>query len=171
MTWKITPLKTTSPRAFVAQPTGAEAGVNDPSRHRYEQNDCGERAGTKTSSRDERHDVEEKVDKDHAKIARPTSGWRRLSNAAIGAAAQNIGTLTDKKYAKGIGQSGYGGKFITEQISAGNCVIRPNTSMPARPGSEHRSCCCNRQLAPGGLRFLSTSASVIIIIIGSTGHS
>ena len=35
----------------------------------------------------------------------------------------------------------------------------------------HRSCCCNRQLALGGLRFFSTSASVIIIIIGSTGHS
>lgn len=29
----------------------------------------------------------------------------------------------------------------------------------------------NRQLALGGLRFFSTSASVIIIIIGSTGHS
>jgi hypothetical protein len=29
----------------------------------------------------------------------------------------------------------------------------------------------NRHLALGGLRFFSTSASVIIIIIGSTGHS
>jgi hypothetical protein len=29
----------------------------------------------------------------------------------------------------------------------------------------------DRQLAPGGLRFFSASASVIIIIIGSTGHS
>ena len=29
----------------------------------------------------------------------------------------------------------------------------------------------HRQLALGGLRFFSTSASVIIIIIGSTGHS
>lgn len=37
-----------------------------------------------------------------------------------------------------------------------------------------RQRCCvlkNRQLALGGLRFFSTSASVIIIIIGSTGHS
>ncbi len=29
----------------------------------------------------------------------------------------------------------------------------------------------NRQLGLGGLRFFSTSVSVIIIIIGSTGHS
>ena len=29
----------------------------------------------------------------------------------------------------------------------------------------------NRQLALGGLRFFSTSTSVIIIIIGATGHS
>jgi hypothetical protein len=29
----------------------------------------------------------------------------------------------------------------------------------------------DRQLALGGPRFFSTSASVIIIIIGSTGHS
>ena len=41
----------------------------------------------------------------------------------------------------------------------------------ARQDRGHRSCCCNRQLALGGLRFFSTSASVIIIIIGSTGHS
>ena len=41
----------------------------------------------------------------------------------------------------------------------------------ARQDRGHRSCCCNPQLALGGLRFFSTSASVIIIIIGSTGHS
>jgi hypothetical protein len=42
----------------------------------------------------------------------------------------------------------------------------------ASSGRGHRSCCCNGQLALGGLRFFSTSSSVIIIIIiGSTGHS
>ena len=32
---------------LVAQPTGAEARVDDPSRYRYEQNDRGKRAGAK----------------------------------------------------------------------------------------------------------------------------
>ena len=48
--------------------------------------------------------------------------------------------------------------------------VRPRF-LCARQDRGHRSCCCNRQLALGGLRFFSTSASVIIIIIGSTGHS
>lgn len=39
-----------------------------------------------------------------------------------------------------------------------------------RHRDEAAQLCGHGQLAAGGLRFLSTSASVIIIIIGSTGH-
>jgi hypothetical protein len=40
-----------------------------------------------------------------------------------------------------------------------------------RHRDEAAQLCGYRQLAAGGLRLFSTSASVIIIIIGSTGHS
>ncbi len=40
-----------------------------------------------------------------------------------------------------------------------------------RHRDEAAQLCGHGQLAAGGLRFFSTSASVIIIIIGSTGHS
>jgi hypothetical protein len=40
-----------------------------------------------------------------------------------------------------------------------------------RHRDEAAQLCGHRQLAAGGLKFFSTSASVIIIIIGSTGHS
>ena len=56
--------------------------------------------------------------------------------------------------------------FTTVDVQTSQATI-----LCARQDRGHRSCCCNRQLALGGLRFFSTSASVIIIIIGSTGHS
>lgn len=62
-----------------------------------------------------------------------------------------------------------------QRLSGLPLLAHPGEDRPrflcARQDRGHRSCCCNRQLALGGLRFFSTSASVIIIIIGSTGHS
>jgi hypothetical protein len=45
----------------------------------------------------------------------------------------------------------------------------PEARAPDRQPADDQA--ANPQRAPGGLRLFSTSASVIIIIIGSTGHS
>ena len=79
MMWKST-IEEDERQSLVAQPTGAEAGVDDPSRYRYEQNDCGKRAGAKASSCQERHDVEEKVDKNQT--------VKRKANKRVAAAQQ-----------------------------------------------------------------------------------
>ena len=66
----------------------------------------------------------------------PTQGIRRNSAAFANWVPTSAALpmlplmLTDKKYDAGIGQSGGAGSFKTEQISVGNCVIRPKTSMP-----------------------------------------
>ena len=107
-------------QSLVAQPTGAEARVDDPSRYRYEQNDRGKRAGAKASSRQERHDVEKKVDENHA--------VKRKANKRV-AAAQERGYRRDNPDQRNVDRQEIrcrdrtvrgAGNFKTEQISAGN---------------------------------------------------
>ena len=107
-------------QSLVAQPTGAEAGVDDPSRYRYEQNERGKRTGAKASSCQERHDVEEKVNENHAVKREPNE---RMS------AAQQRGYWRDNPDQRNVDRQEIrcrdrtvrgAGNFKTEQISAGN---------------------------------------------------
>jgi hypothetical protein len=68
-----------------------------------------------------------------------------------------LGTLFDAKFVAREGTTDIG--FLPVQSFSVGMVV---DIVQLRP---------YRQLGPGALRFFSTSASVIIIIIGSTGHS
>ncbi len=57
------------------------------------------------------------------------------------------------------------------RFSATDRMVLPLQSFGVGTVVDIANCGPYRQLAPGVLRFFSTSAIVIIIIIGSTGHS
>lgn len=61
--------------------------------------------------------------------------------------------------------------FSKTQGSSHGAAIRESNGRIISAFAALRRAAEHRQLALGGLRFFSTSARVIIIIIGSTGHS